>query len=67
MSVIAFCKNETSSTPLHVCLHALQDDDYASGKREGAGGREEKLFALVVPKFHKVCAEARALSGLKTR
>lgn len=34
MSVIAFCKNETSSILLYICLPALQGDDYASGKRE---------------------------------
>lgn len=68
MSVIAFYKNETSSILLYICLPALQDGNYACGKKEkGEEGGEEKLFAHVVPEFHEVCAEAKAPSGLKTR
>lgn len=52
MSVIAFCKNETS-TPLSICFCALQGDDYACGKKRRWRGKE-KPFALFVPKFDKV-------------
>jgi len=58
MSVIAFCKNETSPVLLYVCLPALQDDNYACGEREGEGGKG-KLFALVVPKFHRSVQKPR--------
>lgn len=42
MSVIAFCTNETSSVLLHVCLPALQGDDYARGQSK----EEEKKSYL---------------------
>lgn len=63
MSVIAFCKNEPPPFPYtFVCL--LCRMMIMQVEKENRG--KEKLFALVVPKFHKVCAEAKAPSGPKT-